>query len=327
MDNHQDNAALLKDPAEAARHLNSSISSGDLEFFTYGIREIAQANADVDVDIDAESQQRNADYAAVEEVGSEIQTLFHLLHRLGLRLVPRDRVEGEPLPVSLPTSCRLEPDSIRKNRFGEIHSKEEIESIIGNLPQVQLPKEEFIDYATTFCWYRNEFYKRGTAKNEILTATYAFMTERENISLIHKFDIDPVIYRLIINYNQSLDESVENIRDFCKNTEKAVRLQYQQDEENLKNSARKGGWGLMFIRNLMMESAKKKKNPFEKWAICLNVHDVWKTNPEKDPQEIATLVDCPYVEHDTSNRNHYVTDHNKEALRLIASAENGTFPY
>lgn len=325
MDNYKDNTALLKDPAEAARHLNSSIASGDLEFFLYGIRELAQANGDVNRN--GHSRQRNADFAAAEGVGEEVQALFHLVHSLGLRLVPRDKVDGEPLPVSLPASCRLEPDSIRKNRFGELHTKEEIDSIIGNLPQLQLPGKEFIDYVTTFCWYRNEFYKRGEARNEILTATYAFMTEKENVSLICKFDIDPVVYRLIINYNQSLDDSLKNIKEFCKDTEKAVRLQYQQDEEDTKSASRNGGWGLMSIRSFLMESAKKKKNPFEKWAVCLNVYDVWKKNPEKDPQEIATLVNCPYVEHDTSNRNHYVSDHHKEALRLITSAENGTFPY
>jgi hypothetical protein len=156
---------------------------------------------------------------------------------------------------------------------------------------------------------------------------YESLANKKNVTRIHEYDFDPFIYKLLINFNQPLDDSLNNVKVFCKETENGIRLQYHHDEEEMKAAASNNEWGLISVRNFLMESTQKKKNQFRNWETCLNIYDVWKKNPDKKAQEIADLVECPYAELDQSNRIHFVTKNNNEAIRLIASAENGNFPF
>lgn len=314
----------LKNPEEAAMHLNSCLRDGRLEDFLCAIREVAQANRELK--IDENTHCHNAEYANDEEMGEEIVTLLSLLHGLGLRLVPQHKIETEPIPVSLPESCKLPPDSLRKNRFGDVHTKEEVDYIVKSLDRVQYPNDTFIEYASRYYFYRNEFYRRGQNKTPLLTSIYADMATKENATLIYAHDIEPVIYRLVINYNQSLKDSIDNIEQFCDELKSVVRKQYLQDEEEAKQGAKDGDWGFMTLRNYLMDTKGRIMSDkiFKKWEELLLIYDTFEK--EKTSKNVCLTLKM-YDAADESNSYKYVRESREDAERLIKSAENGTFPY
>lgn len=311
--------ATLKDTKEIAAHLNSNIRNGDLEWFLYAIKEISEANKDIE-----HIPQKTLDDLDLEN--SEIISLFNIMHKLGLRITTERETTPLFVDVNLPSSCKINPNSFRESRDGSLHTPEEIDAIVSKLDQIQYPDNEFIEYAAQFYFYRNEFYRRGDVKNDILTSTYEYYADKENVTAIHKYEIEPAIYRLVINYNQSLSDSLNNIKLFSKETEKKVREEYRKDEEDIKAATQNGQWGLMSIRNYLLDSTGRIMSDkiFRKWADYLKVYDMFKDN--KSPKDISKAID-QYRENDLPNTLKYPREYREEAERLIKSAENGTFPY